>query len=99
MNSATLYAEVAKNEKNPKLAQVYQRLAATERHHADTWQKKLVEAGVTLAPFQPTWRTRTLLWLSRRFGVEAILPSLSNMESGGSHAYSATGRWAADGGF
>lgn len=89
MNSALLYEEVARNEKNPKLAEVYQRLAATERNHAATWRKKLEEAGVSLEPFKPSWRTRTMLWLSRRLGVEAILPSLSNMEMGGSHAYTA----------
>ncbi len=87
MNSALLYEEVSKTEKNPKLAQVYQRLAATERNHAATWRKKLEEAGVSLEPFKPSWRTRTLLWLSRQFGIDAILPSLSNMEAGGTHAY------------
>lgn len=87
MNSATLYEAVAKNEKNPKLAQVYQRLAATELNHAAAWQKKLEEAGAKPPLFKPSWRTQTLLWLSRRFGVDAILPSLSKMEAGGSHAY------------
>jgi VIT1/CCC1 family predicted Fe2+/Mn2+ transporter len=87
LNSATLYEAVASLEKNPRLAEVYRRLAATERSHAETWAARLRDAGVSVPAFRPTWRTRTLIWLARRFGVEAILPTLSSTEDTATHTY------------
>ncbi len=87
-NSAALYRAVAKHEQNPQIAEVYSRLAKTEDAHAEVWAKKLVEAGVDVPTFRPSIHTRALTWLVRRFGVNAVLPSLSKMERKGSGAYS-----------
>jgi VIT1/CCC1 family predicted Fe2+/Mn2+ transporter len=87
-NSAALYLALAESEANPKLADVYRRLAASEQGHAQVWARKLQEAGVTPPPFKPAWRTRVLIWLARRFGPETVLPSITKMESQGMHAYS-----------
>jgi VIT1/CCC1 family predicted Fe2+/Mn2+ transporter len=86
-NSAALYRALAENEANPKLAEVYRRMAASEEGHAKTWSKKLQGAGVTPLPFKPAWRTRILIRLARRFGPETVLPSISKMESKGMHDY------------
>ena len=43
-NSATLYRALAEVEKNPKIAEVYRRLATTEEGHAATWEEKLKAA-------------------------------------------------------
>ena len=87
-NSIALYQALAKIEKDPKLAQVYERLAKTEQHHADTWAQKIRNAGETVPPFCAAWRTRTLIWLAQRFGVRAVLPSISALEDAGSNSYS-----------
>ena len=87
-NSIALYLALAKIEKDPKLAQVYERLAKTEQHHADTWTQKIRAAGETVPPFRAAWRTRTLIWLAQRFGVRAVLPSISALEDAGSNSYS-----------
>ncbi len=87
LNSAALYRALVEVEKNPKIAEVYRRLAAVEQRHAETWTEKLRAAGEAIPPFQPSWRTRTLIWLARRFGVESILPSLASLEQVGSHEY------------
>jgi len=87
-NSAMLYLALADNEKNPNLAEVYRRLAKTEQGHADAWAEKLKAAGASLPPFHPSWRIRTLIWLARRFGVQSVLPTISSMETRGSHGYS-----------
>jgi VIT1/CCC1 family predicted Fe2+/Mn2+ transporter len=86
-NSAALYSTLADNESNPKLAEVYRRLAASEEGHAQTWARKLQEAGVAPPAFKPAWRTRALIWLARRFGTEAVLPSITRMEGKGTHDY------------
>lgn len=86
-NSAAIYEAVAGLEQNPRLAEVYRRLAATERGHAEAWAARLREAGVAVPAFRPSWRTRVLIWLAGRFGVEAILPTLSSTEDMATHNY------------
>ena len=63
-NSAFLYRELSKFEADSRIADVYNRLAATEEKHAVTWEQHLRDAGVAVPDFQPSWRTRTLAWLS-----------------------------------
>ena len=91
LNSAELYQALAEMEKNPKLAEVYQRLAATERGHAETWARKLTEAGAAVPPFRPAFRTRLLIALARRFGPELVLPTMISMEKTGVQGYSGKG--------
>jgi vacuolar iron transporter family protein len=80
-NAAQLYRILAQNEKNPKIADVYRRLAETEERHARYWIEELRKAGADAPKYHPSWRTRVLGWVARRFGVEVVLPALSQMES------------------
>src|SRR3974390_652347 len=82
-NTAALYRTLGEIEQNPKIAEVYRRLAATEEAHAGVWADKLKAANVAVPPFKPTWRTRTLMWSARRFGPNAALSSLSGQENRG----------------
>jgi vacuolar iron transporter family protein len=86
-NGAALYDSLAISEKDGRLAEVYRRLANVERRHADRWKKKLEDAGETLPEFRPSWRTRTLGWLARRFGVGVVLPTVQNLEQAGTDKY------------
>jgi VIT1/CCC1 family predicted Fe2+/Mn2+ transporter len=86
-NSAALYSALSDVEKNPKIAEVYRRLAATEEAHAATWAEKLKAASVGVPSFKPAWRTRALIWAARRFGPSAVLPSMAAMEQQGDHSY------------
>jgi vacuolar iron transporter family protein len=87
-NGVILYSALAEAEKNPNLAEVYKRLAATEKRHVDTFTAKLKAAGVDVPEFRPSWRTSTLIWLAKRFGVKAVLPTVMSMESAASMDYS-----------
>ncbi len=87
-NSAALYRALAEHEKNSKLAGVYQRLAEAEEKHAAVWASKLRDAGADAPKFRPSLRTRVLVWLARRFGVDTVLPAMSSMERMNSHSYS-----------
>jgi vacuolar iron transporter family protein len=89
-NSAYLYGALAEVEKNPKLAEVYRRLSATEQGHAEAWAAKLRAAGVEPPVFKATRRTRVLAWAGRRFGPSSVMPSLTNMENKGTQDYSQT---------
>jgi VIT1/CCC1 family predicted Fe2+/Mn2+ transporter len=81
MNGAALYDSLAAAEKDGRLAEVYRRLATVEHRHADRWRKRLEEAGETLPVFTPSWRTRTLGWIARRFGTSVVLPSVQTLEA------------------
>ncbi len=87
-NSAALYRALAEFEKEPKLAGIYRRLAETEDAHAEEWAGRLRDAGVDVPVFRPAFRTRLLIRLSRRFGVDAVLPVLSSIERMATHGYS-----------
>ena len=86
-NSTYLYNALAEIEKDPKIAEVYRRLASTEQGHADAWAKKLAEAGVKVGSFKPSGRIRILAWLARRLGPSAVLPSISAMENEATSSY------------
>jgi vacuolar iron transporter family protein len=95
LNGAALYDALAAAERDERLSEVYRRLANVERRHADRWQKKLEEAGESLPSFTPSWRTRTLGWLARRFGIGMVLPTVQSLERTDTNKY-ATQADAAD---
>jgi vacuolar iron transporter family protein len=84
---AALYDAVAAAEKNPTLAEVYRRLAATERRHAELWADKLRHAGVEAPPYRPSGRTRLLGRLARRWGVQLVLPTIVSLEHADRNKY------------
>jgi VIT1/CCC1 family predicted Fe2+/Mn2+ transporter len=79
-NGAYLYEALASAEKDPRLAEVYRRMAAVESRHADEWVERLKSSGVALPEFSPDWRSRTLAWAARRLGVAAVLPTVIGNE-------------------
>ena len=86
-NSAALYESMAAAEANPSLAEIYRRLAETERKHAAVWIQKLIEAGVEIPPDSLDWRTRTLRWFARRFGPSIVLPTIAAIENNADAGY------------
>jgi vacuolar iron transporter family protein len=86
-NGAALYDALAAAEKDDRLAEVYRRLANVENRHAERWRKRLEEAGETLPAFTPSWRTRTLGWIARRFGTSVVLPSVQSFEAADTDKY------------
>lgn len=87
LNGAALYDSLAAAEKDARLAEVYRRLAHVERRHAERWRKRLEDAGETVGEFKPSWRTRTLGWLARRFGTGVVLPSVQTFEQADTNKY------------
>ena len=87
VDSAALYRAMAEAEPDPRLGEVYRRLAAVEEAHAEFWRKELQRRGERAAGLQPGWRTRALAWLARRFGPQFVLPTLSALERRDSGQY------------
>src|SRR5881227_2997889 len=73
VDSAGLYRALAEAETNPHLKEVYRRLASVEEAHAEFWRRQLGRVGVKVARPQPSWRSRALAWLARRFGPQFVL--------------------------
>jgi len=87
IDGATLYRALSEIEEEPALATVYARLAAAEERHAELWREKLREGGVTDLPQRPSWQTRVLIWLARRFGTGFVLPTITAREQADADRY------------
>jgi VIT1/CCC1 family predicted Fe2+/Mn2+ transporter len=89
IDSASLYRTLAQTEKNPEIAQIYSRLGAVEEVHAEFWKRKIGAIGQLVPSLRPSFRTRALAWLARRFGPAFVLPSINTLEHLDSGAYDA----------
>ena len=89
VDGAALYRTLAETEKNPELAQVYARLGAVEEAHAEFWKRKIGAIGERVPAIRPSFRTRALEWLARRFGPTFVLPTINTLEQMDSGTYDA----------
>src|SRR5512143_1416089 len=87
IDGAALYRVLAETEKQPQMAEVYAKLAASEEKHAAAWEKKLAKHNVSIPPRKPTWRAATMIWLAKRFGPQFVLPTIASNEKADSQAY------------
>jgi vacuolar iron transporter family protein len=86
VDGASVYRALAESESDPKLAEVFRRLAAVEESHADFWRKRLGPNDRT--PWlSPSPRARILAWLARRFGPGFVVPTLAAAEARDSGMY------------
>ena len=87
VDGAALYRALSEAETNPKLSEVYRRLAAVEEAHAELWRKNLRRAGADVPPLAPGFRTRALAWMARHFGPSFVLPTINILERSDSSMY------------
>ncbi len=87
LNSAAIYHALSENEKDERIKDVYNRMAVVEEKHAQKWIEMLNKEGVTPPPVSLEPRTKILIWLGKRFGSEAVLPSMQAMEKDGGSSY------------
>lgn len=80
LDGAALYAGLARAENDPVRKDLFLQLSQAEAAHAQLWHDKLVAAGVTPGRFTPSFRTRVLVRLARRFGPRFVLPALTVSE-------------------
>src|ERR1700704_2511060 len=80
VDGAALYRALADAEADPRLKEVYGRLASVEEAHAEFWRKQLDRIGARVGRLQLGWRTRALAWLARRFGPQFVLPAVNKLE-------------------
>lgn len=76
-----LYRALAKAERDPKRAEIFEKLAGAEEHHAARWAKLLEDNEVQVPRYAASFRVRLLGWLSRVVGTQHVLPVVSGLES------------------
>jgi vacuolar iron transporter family protein len=86
-DAAFLYREMAKHEPVTERRELFEKLAAVEDRHASRWEELFADAGRRLPAHTPALRTRTLAWMSRRFGSSLILPLMLAEEGREVQAY------------
>jgi len=87
VDSAAEYRAMAAAEADPRLARVYANLAAMEEAHIAFWEDRLRKAGASVPRRRPSWRSRVLGWIARRFGPELVLPTIAAKEEVDQNAY------------
>jgi vacuolar iron transporter family protein len=88
VDGAHLYRTLAEIEPNPRIAQIYGRLAAVEDDHAQLWKKQIEALGKRVIEPRVSWRTGALAFLARRFGPGFVLPVINTLEQVDSGEYS-----------
>ena len=76
IDGSALYRAIAELDAQPERAEIFRRLAAAEESHAAFWRKQLSDAGASAPALRPSWRTKLLTWIARRFGPEIVIPTL-----------------------
>ncbi len=89
LDGAALYRAIAEAEPDPHRRDVLLELARAETAHAAHWREKLRAAGVPEPRFAPSWRTRLLAALARRFGPAFVMPTLAAAEYADRDKYAA----------
>ncbi len=87
LDSAALYDVLAGIERDARVAEVFRRLAATERKHADHWIDGIRQSGASVPPYRMGWRTRVLARMARWLGPEAVLGIIAREEVADAGAY------------
>jgi vacuolar iron transporter family protein len=97
VDGAALYRALADAEPDPRLKEVYGRLASVEEAHAEFWHKQLDRIGARVGRLGLGWRTRALAWLARHFGPQFVLPTINTLEQRDSGQYDAQAEAVAGG--
>jgi vacuolar iron transporter family protein len=80
LDGAALYTQIASAEPDPIRKDLFLQLAQAEATHAELWRKKLAAAGLREQPYLPSFRTRLLGRLARRFGPAFVMPTIAAAE-------------------
>jgi predicted membrane protein (TIGR00267 family) len=80
IDAAYLYQQLANNEDDATVADVYREMAAIEMQHAGNMKKSKEEVGITVDLPLPSWRAKTLNRIGKVFGYEYVVDSLMQTE-------------------
>ncbi|MEI8095663.1 MAG: VIT1/CCC1 transporter family protein [Spirochaetales bacterium] len=82
-----LYRRLKDNEDNPKLKEVYEKLAVNEEKHVAIWAGKLASLGVPLKLFRPRFKPQFLALLAGTLGAGSVIPLIASIERNAAQEY------------
>ncbi len=88
IDSAAQYHALAKAETSPQISKVYENLAAQEEKHILFWEKYIKDSGKLVPNRSPSFRSRILIWLTKQFGPQMVLSTISQLERADQNTYS-----------
>jgi vacuolar iron transporter family protein len=80
VDGAAQYHALSRAEKDPKLSRVYGDLAKMEEKHRGFWEEHLKKAGIPIPTPRPSWRARVIIWVTEKFGPQAVLSTIASQE-------------------
>jgi VIT1/CCC1 family predicted Fe2+/Mn2+ transporter len=88
-DAVVLYDELSRIEHDPRRAEAFRTIAATERRHAEIWANRLRELGANVPPVdpRPRARVRLIMVLARLFGTHAVTSLVLALEGDESGIY------------
>ena len=89
VEGSALYAALASAEADPVRKDLFLQLSQAEAGHAQFWRDKLAAAGIHDAKIAPSFRTRLMMRLAKRFGPRFVLPTIAAAEVVGQSRYAA----------
>lgn len=87
LDAEAIYRALARSEVHPERKELFERIAADERRHADHWAARLREAGVDPGAADPSQRARILCRLAGDFGDTVVVPIMRDRELLSTEAY------------
>jgi vacuolar iron transporter family protein len=87
LDGAALYAALAAAETDPVRKDLFLQLSQAESQHAELWREKLRGAGIEDRQYAPSFRTRLLARMARRFGPRFVMTSVAAAEAADQNKY------------
>jgi VIT1/CCC1 family predicted Fe2+/Mn2+ transporter len=78
IDACYLYQKLAEHESDVIIADVYTKMSAIEKGHAEAFARRMNRSTANL--IQPSWRARTLNLIGKIFGYDFVLGSLMDTE-------------------
>jgi VIT1/CCC1 family predicted Fe2+/Mn2+ transporter len=81
IDASFLYKILSGMESDEKQKDIYHRLSVVEEKHIKVWRDLLLKHNVKLKEDQPSFKAKSLVWLSNKFGPWILAKALMNEEA------------------
>lgn len=81
IDASYLYKILAGMDKNEKQKDIYSRLSEVEKKHIKVWRDLLLKHNISLKEEKPSFKAKSLVWFSNRFGLWVLSKALMNEEA------------------
>jgi vacuolar iron transporter family protein len=87
IEAAEVYRAMAAAANQPSLKELYLKLAEVEEKHATLWENEMRKAQYSVPARRLGFKARFRCWLAKRYGPDAVLPSMAAGETADFQVY------------